>query len=162
MHSSLCDQDDISAELVFLRGIFRQNGYSDRQNHRVLNPLVKVALLSEKPESVMLLPYVETFFTCINRVLSQHNIKSVGLLLRKLSGFLQSVKDNLQLKKPVVYSIPCECGQVYIGQTGNLIDTTRLNKNHQHIQLEHLENSAIAEHSINLGTAPSYITPAPS
>jgi hypothetical protein len=123
---SLCDQDNIHAELVFLRNIFRPNGYSDRQIHRFLNPLAKVALLSKKPESVMFLPYIGSFFTCINRMLSQHNIKSAGLLLRKLSGFLQSVKDNLQLKKPAVYSIPCECGQVYIGKTGHLTDTSRL------------------------------------
>jgi hypothetical protein len=106
--TALCDQDDIHAELVLLNDNFRQNGYSDRQIHRVLKPLVKVALLSEKQESVMLLPYVGSFFTHINWVLSQHNIKSVGLLMKKLSGFLQSVKDNLQLKKPAVYGIPCQ------------------------------------------------------
>jgi hypothetical protein len=32
-----CDQESLHAELVFLQGVFRQNGYNDRQIHRVLN-----------------------------------------------------------------------------------------------------------------------------
>jgi hypothetical protein len=84
------------------------------------------------------------------RVLALHNIKSVGLPPRKLSGFLWPVKDDLGLRTPGVYSIPCECGQVYIGQTGHSVDT-RLKEHPRHIRLEHLDKSAVAEHSINLG-----------
>jgi hypothetical protein len=49
-----------------------------------------------------------------------------------------------------VYSIPCECGQVYIGQKRRSIDT-RLKALYQHIPLEYPDKSAMAEHSINLG-----------
>jgi predicted GIY-YIG superfamily endonuclease len=31
---------------------------------------------------------------------------------------LRMVKDNLGLKVPGVYRIPCERGKVYVGQTG--------------------------------------------
>jgi hypothetical protein len=41
----------------------------------------------------------------------------------KISRFLLPVKDDLGLRNPSVYSIPCECGQVYIGQTGRSIET---------------------------------------
>jgi hypothetical protein len=34
---AICDEDSLHAELVFLRDIFRQNGYNDRQIHRVMN-----------------------------------------------------------------------------------------------------------------------------
>jgi hypothetical protein len=49
------------------------------------------------------------------------------------TGFLRSVKDDLELKTPGVrvYSIPCECGQAYIGQ----IDA-RLKQHQTHIRLE--------------------------
>jgi hypothetical protein len=66
----------------------------------------------EKSDSVAFLPYVGSIFNRINRVLARHNIKSVGLPPRKISSFLQPVKDDLGLKTPGVYSIPCECGQV--------------------------------------------------
>jgi hypothetical protein len=50
------------------------------------------------------------------------------------------VKDN----------VPCEWGQVYIGQTGRSIET-RIEENHRHIRLEQPDKAALAEHSINLG-----------
>jgi hypothetical protein len=60
------------------------------------------------------------------------------------------VKDELELKTPGVYSVPCECGQVYIGQTGRSIET-RVKEHQCHIHLQHPDKSAVAEHSINLG-----------
>jgi hypothetical protein len=32
------------------------------------------------------------------------------------------VEDDLELKASGLYSIPCECGKVYIGETGRLIE----------------------------------------
>jgi hypothetical protein len=58
----------------------------------------------------------------LGRVLSEHYIKSVGLLLRKFCSFLLPVCDSLKLKTPGVYSIPCEFDHVYTGQTGCLTD----------------------------------------
>jgi hypothetical protein len=83
-------------------------------------------------------------------VLARQNIKSVGLPHMKLSGFLRPVKDHLGLRTPRVYRIPCDCGRVYIGQTGGSVDISL--KEHQgHIRLEHLDKSALAEHSIDQG-----------
>jgi hypothetical protein len=59
------------------------------------------------------------------------------------------VKDDLGLKTPGVYSVPCECGQVYIGQTGRSTETS-IKEHQRHIRLQHPDKSAVAEHSINL------------
>jgi hypothetical protein len=68
----------------------------------------------------------------------------------KLSSLLRPVKDHLGLRTPGVYRIPCECGRVYIGQTGRYVDI--LLKEHQrHIRLEHPDKSDIAEHSVDHG-----------
>jgi hypothetical protein len=83
-------------------------------------------------------------------VLSKHNIKTVGLTPRKLSSLLRPIKDDLAPKMPGVYSILCECGKVYIGQTGHSVET-RVKEHHRHIRLYHPEKSAVAEHSISLG-----------
>jgi hypothetical protein len=56
-------------------------------------------------------------------MLAKHNIRSVGTPPRKISGFLRPVKGDLGLKTAGVYSIPCECGKVYVGQTGRSIET---------------------------------------
>jgi hypothetical protein len=115
---ALCDHESLHDELEFLKDTFKRNGYGDRQIGRALDPPRRAATTPGKPTSVALLPFVSTTFNHISRVLSRHNIKSVGLLPRKIANFLQPMKDDLGLKTPGVYSIPCECGQVYIGQTG--------------------------------------------
>jgi hypothetical protein len=89
-------------------------------------------------------------YNLIISVLTCCNVSSVGLPPRKISSFLQSVKDDLGLRSSGVYNTPCECGQVYTGQVGRSIDT-RLKEHQRHIHLEHLDKSAVAEHSINLG-----------
>jgi hypothetical protein len=113
-------------------------------------PPLRVGQSDEKSDSVAFLPYVGTIFNRISRVLARHTIKSVGLPPKKLSGFLRPVKDDLGLRTAGVYSIPCECGQVYTGETGRSVDT-RVKEHQRHIRLEHPDTSAVAEHSINLG-----------
>jgi hypothetical protein len=54
----------------------------------------------------------------------------------------------LELKTPGVYSIPCECGRVYIGQSGQSIQL-RIKEHNRHIRLAQPNKSAVAEHSIN-------------
>jgi hypothetical protein len=54
-------------------------------------------------------------------MLAKLNIKTVTLPPRKISSYLPPVKDALGLRMPVVYSIPCECAKVYIGQSGHSI-----------------------------------------
>jgi hypothetical protein len=103
---ALCNQESLHAELVFLKNVFRQNVYSDRQIHRVLNRRPNMSQPEDNPDSVAFLPYVGTIFNRISGVLSRHNIKSVGLPPKKLSGFLRPVKDNLGLRTPGVYRIP--------------------------------------------------------
>jgi hypothetical protein len=95
-------------------------------------------------------PDVRTIFSRISRVLSRHNIKSVGLPPKKISAFLQPVKDNLGLWAPGVYRIPCECSKVYIGQTGRSVDAW-LKEHQRHIHLEHPDMCAVAEHCVDLG-----------
>jgi hypothetical protein len=60
------------------------------------------------------------------------------------------VKDDLGLKTPSVYSVPCEYDQTYIGQTGHSIETG-VKVNQRHICLEHPDKSAVAEPNISLG-----------
>jgi hypothetical protein len=58
------------------------------------------------------------------------------------------VKDALGLRTPGIYSIPRECGKVYIGQSGRSIQL-RIKEQNRHIRLVQPDKSAVAEHSIN-------------
>jgi hypothetical protein len=118
---SLCDEDSLQAELVFLRDVFKQNGYSDQQIHRTLNRRPHLDQPDE-PNSVAFLPFVGTILNHISRVLAQNNIISVGLPHITLSSLLHLVKDDLGLSIPGIYRIPCECSRVYMGQMGHSVD----------------------------------------
>jgi len=84
----------------------------------------------------------------LSRMLAKHNIKSVALPPRKIFNYLPQVKDALGLRIPVIYSIPCECGRIYIGQSGWSIQL-RIKEHNRHIRLAQPNKSAVAEHSIN-------------
>jgi hypothetical protein len=93
---ALCDEDSLQAELVFLKLVFKQNAYNDRQIHRALNRRPHLPQ-PKKPNSVAFMPFSATIVNRISRVLARHNIKSVGLSHMKLSSLLRSVKDHLGL-----------------------------------------------------------------
>jgi len=47
-----------------------------------------------------------------------------------------------------MYSIPCECGRVYIGQSGRSIQL-RIEEHNRNIRLAQPNKSAVAEHNMN-------------
>jgi len=96
-------------------------------------------------ESVM--THVQMTYGLFSRMLAKHN-KSVGMLPGKISLFLRPVKDDMGLQLPDVYSIPYECGLVYIRQTGCSIKT-RLKEYHWHIWLVDADKSMVAENVSN-------------
>jgi hypothetical protein len=104
--TSLCDRESLHNGLDFLRTTFRQNGYSDRQIPRILNPPERVALPPEKPALVAFLPYFSATFNRMSRLQSKHNIKSAGLVRKKITSFPRPLKDDVGLQIPGVYSVP--------------------------------------------------------
>ncbi|KAJ4427829.1 hypothetical protein ANN_25608 [Periplaneta americana] len=65
-------------------------------------------------------------------------------------NLLRPVKDNLGLRTPGVYKIPCECGKCYIGQTGRTI-MERCKKHQSCMRLYYPDKSAVAQHSLETG-----------
>jgi hypothetical protein len=77
-------------------------------------------------------------------------MKTVHVPIKKNRQLLRTAKDDLGMKIPSVYRIPCECGKVYIGQTGRSVEA-RCKERMRHTRLDEPEKSAVAEHSINAG-----------
>jgi hypothetical protein len=63
-------EDSLQAELVFLKDVFKQNGYNDWQIHRALNRRPHLDQPDNKPNSVAFLLFVGTIFNHIIRVLT--------------------------------------------------------------------------------------------
>jgi hypothetical protein len=144
----LCDRNSLKDELDFLRITFRENGYNSKLIHRALKSNTKIPKPQDKPVSIAMLPYLHTTYNRLSQLLSRHNIKSVALPPKKISSFLRLVKENVGLKTPGVYSVPCECGLVYIRQTGRSIEI-RIKEHQWNIRLLQLDKSALAEQGFN-------------
>jgi hypothetical protein len=114
---------------------------------RAMELATRTAKTSDKPTSTAYTPYIQTTYGQLSRMLAKHNIKSVALPPRKIFSYLPPVKDALGLRTPGIYSIPCECGKVYIGQSGRSIQL-RIKEHNRHRRLEQPDKSAVAEHSI--------------
>jgi len=115
---ALCDQDSLAQELEFLTTVFKENGYSHQKIQQAMKLATRTAKSKDKPTSTAYIPYTQTTYSQLSRMLAKHNIKSVALPPKKISSYLPPVKDALGLRTPGIYRIPCECGKVYIGQSG--------------------------------------------
>jgi hypothetical protein len=51
-------------------------------------------------------------------VSSTYNIRTIHILVKKNMHMLRPIKDKLGLKVAGIYCVPCECGKVYVEQTG--------------------------------------------
>ena len=105
----------------------------------------QTAKTNDKPTSTAYIPYTQTTYGRLSKMLAKH-IKSVALPPRKIFNYFPPVKDAVGLRTSGVYSIPCECGRVYIGQSGRSIQL-RIKEHDRHIRLAQPDKSAVAEHS---------------
>jgi predicted GIY-YIG superfamily endonuclease len=104
---------------------------SSGQIRTALNPPPKVVQPDEKPDSCLML--------------GRYSTASAKCYHGTTSGRWASLP-----RKYIVYSISCECGEVYIGQTGHSIDT-RLKGHQQRLRSKYPDKSVAAECSVNLG-----------
>jgi hypothetical protein len=89
---ALCDTENLHDELELLKTTFRENGYSIKHIWWVLNPAVRTSKPKDKFTSVAFLPYIQTTYGQLSRMLAKHNIKCDGLPPRNISSFLRPVK----------------------------------------------------------------------
>jgi hypothetical protein len=145
---SICDNDSLPQELEFLSTIFKNNGYSQQQINHAMKPATQTRKNREKPTSTAYLPYTQTTFDRLSRMLAKHNIKSIALPPKKISCYLPTNKEQMGLRTTGIYSIHCECGMMYIGQSGSTIQL-RIIEHNRSIRSAQPEKSAVAEHSFN-------------
>ena len=76
---ALCDQDSHTQELEFLTTIFKDNGNNHQQIQQAMKPATQTAKTNEKPTSTAYIPYTQTTYGRLSRMLAKHNIRSVAL-----------------------------------------------------------------------------------
>jgi hypothetical protein len=81
---TLCDEDYRTQKLEFLTSVFKDNGYSPQQIRRAMEPATRTAKTNDKPTSTAYIPYTQTTYGRLSRLLAKHNIKIVALPPRKI------------------------------------------------------------------------------
>ena len=112
-----CGQMNVSSTYLY-----QQAGlcvYSQQQI-RAIKPATRTNKIEDKPTCTAYLPYTQTTYGRLSKMLAKYNIKSVAIPPRKTSSYIPPAKDAPGLT-PGIYGIPCECGKVYIGKSGRSI-----------------------------------------
>ena len=103
---ALCDQQSLAPELTFLTSVFQQNGYSHQETQRAMKQSTRNNKTEEKSTSTAYLPYTQTAFGRLSRMLSKYNTKGVEIPPRIISCYMPPTKDTPGLRTPGIYKIP--------------------------------------------------------
>ena len=147
----------ISEEKKHLSSVLVSNGYP----FSFLQKLTKTGRPNDstKPaiefKATAVLPYVKGVSEQLRRSLQQQGVRAVFKSETTLRSHLVRPKDAVNPAKQdgVVYRIPCECGKVYIGETGRPMQD-RIKEHDRDIRFARTETSAVSEHAHNTGHKP--------
>ena len=140
--------ENIQMEERHLRMVLRTNGYPEHAIQDAARPRKKKTTPEEQTKYTICLPYVARIGQNQRRVCRKFNIRTVFTTTNTLRQQLTKVKDtDPTLKRSsVVYSIPCSCGQKYIGETKRNLEA-RLKEHQIATRRGETDKSAIAEHA---------------
>ena len=139
------DQTHLQGELEHIRHVLKCNNYP---THKISTELPPPRGSPEhQPKSRVVLPYLGAASHKIQRILKEADVEVRHSSSTKLQSILFTHKDKrLSKDLPGVYRIPCECGKVYIGETGRSF-ATRLKEHKTHGRRDEREKSAIIHHA---------------
>ena len=108
----------MEGELEHLRSVLKMDSYPKKFIDNAMKTRQQVREKTEYQSSVSL-PYIGAASHKIERILKKAGIHLYHSSENKLFRSLCIHKDTInEFQKPGVYRIPCECGLVYIGETG--------------------------------------------
>jgi hypothetical protein len=102
----------------------------------------------DKPLGMIYIPYVKGISEKLRRIGKQYNIMTVFRIKHTLRSLLVKTRPKIDPQKIAncVYSIPCECGRSYIGETGRPL-AVRICEHRHNLKLGLIEKSKLAEHA---------------
>ena len=144
------DAHDKNREFHRIMNVLKQNNFPDHVIKRMNESNSNSSASDVTVNGYVSLPYIKGCSERISRVLKRFNIKSHYKPINKLINIFGLPKDPVEQNKKcgVVYEVPCsECNKVYVGQTGNSLDT-RLKQHQAACRLFQTDKSALAQHAI--------------
>ena len=122
--------------------------YQDRRTNQLCRTRQRV-------QTTAVLPYIKGLSEQLRRYLEQQGVRAIFKWETTLRSQLVRPKDAVDPDKRdgVVSRIPCECGKMYIGETGRPMQD-RIKEHDGDIRLARTETSAVSEHALDTGSKP--------
>ena len=146
--SRISDPEHLEEELNHLYKVFINNGYQKN----VIQKSIKESTTNNRKRKTLenpriSLPYIKGTTDKIAKILTKHNIMVAFTPPNTIKNMLSSAKDLIDPKNlKGVYSVPCSCGKIYIGETGRSFGI-RLREHINDISKNRSEKSGLAEHA---------------
>ena len=156
---TLCDEEHRPDELKHIEKALNNNGYPSNLVNKAIKKQTgkqtkEQELVDDQYKGVTFMPYVKGVSDKVCRFLNRAGVKTFYSRSAKLRDILSHPKDPLPKDHaPCVYSIPCSCGEQYIGQTKRPLKV-RLSEHQAATRKGKKEHSALAEHACNEGHEP--------
>jgi predicted GIY-YIG superfamily endonuclease len=147
---NICSDDRyLSEEISNIVQEFSRNGYSKRY---VNNTLAKIKRdnVNNKDEmkGSLIIPYIKGTSERIKRIAAKYGLRTAFHSRTTLRNILCKTNPNNNIKlesKNVIYSLPCECGKRYLGETGRPLGV-RLAEHKKNVKEGKTNISKLAEH----------------
>ncbi|MCP4473778.1 MAG: hypothetical protein GY821_04275 [Gammaproteobacteria bacterium] len=152
---SICMKGELKSELSHLFNVFVNNGYPPQ--------LIRSILYHRKPKFIRQasalswsFPYCYGISEYLKKLSAKFGISTIFSSGPRLSSTLCKLKDELpkESQANVIYSLDCECGKHYIGQTNRPLHD-RLMEHYRAIKKKDKNNPMAAHLSANLPCSPS-------
>ena len=122
------------------------NGYSTKTIQNAVNHKPRSLLNPTEIPKFVSIPYVPGTSDKIGKILSKFNFKVAYKSRNTLKSILSHTKPRSDDNKNCIYSIPCQCGQQYIGETKRPL-AVRVNEHQKKVKQGETTSSKLAEHS---------------
>ena len=124
----MCAGDSLKKELNHLSRVFQANGYPHAITAGVFDKKRRAppsTSTEDDEQKLLVLPYVKGLSKKVRLVCRPLNIKTAFRFSSTLRSLLTHVKAPTppEEQKCVVYRVPCECGSVYVEETGRQMKT---------------------------------------
>jgi hypothetical protein len=132
-----------------IKTVLLQNNYPASLIEKIDRGRKKNKEEKEVPVSTVVLPYVPVLSERIGRIGQKYGVRTVFDSKNTLKTNLVHKKPkNKEIKKEIIYEIPCECSKVYIGETCRTLDI-RVKEHKNLVKKRVTTASKLAEHVLN-------------
>ena len=119
----------MKAEKELLEKVFVANGYPSKRVSEAMDKKEKTSKEGtegeeeEEGKKLLVLPYIQGLSEKITKTCHRFNVKTAFMSRPTLRNLLCRVKGKPppEARLGIVYSVPCNCGRIYIGETGRCL-----------------------------------------